>query len=188
MSGPTVEGRPSLGSVVHGTIDPRNFSLGLVASSQSSLQNRKIFQHRHLAYVLEKVGECLYNTRLKPLQIETVDTPIPDCRDDGALHGLLLTWFDIFDSAFFGGGLRDLRDRIYLEHHGKDGIKLSATSRAYAYFDIEDLGKIVIDAEHELLFGARREEKIIASLLHEMLHVSWNSVGETCHKTGEIFK
>jgi hypothetical protein len=175
MSDPTVEGHPSAGSVIHSTIDPKNFSLGLTAAS---LQNRKFFQDRHLVDVLETVAKSNINTRLKPFQVQTLDTPIPDCqRDDKALHGLLMTWFDIYDSAFFGGGLRDLRDRIELQRHGDKGMETSGVNqRAIAYFQESGLGKIVINADYDKAVGATWEEKFLGSLLHEMLHVSWNSM------------
>jgi hypothetical protein len=170
MSDPAAEGRPSAGSVIHSTLDPKNFSLGL---SAANLQNRKFFQTRHLVDVLKIVAKSDITTRLTPFQIETLDTPIPDCqRDDKALHGLLMTWFDICDSAFFGGGLRDLRDRVELQHHGKGPMPVKGTPGAAAYFQPAGLGKIVINADIDKPAAVTLEEKLIGSLIHEMVHIS----------------
>jgi hypothetical protein len=52
---------------------------------------------------------------LRPYPVQILQKNVPDCRDNPAAIMLLLkTWFDIYNSAFFGGSLRPLRDQLRL--------------------------------------------------------------------------
>jgi hypothetical protein len=86
---------------IHPKIDPRNFSHDLVKDIPI---NR--FEEEHLSEVLinEAMSACTL-TNLQPHQIDTLRARIPNChRDDREIYRFLLTWFDIYNLAFFGGG------------------------------------------------------------------------------------
>lgn len=56
------------------------------------------------------------NDKLNQQQMQILRAPIPDCNDDPALvYRLVINWFDVFNSLFFGGGLRTLRDHVRVE-------------------------------------------------------------------------
>jgi hypothetical protein len=106
--------------------------------------------------------------KLQPYQLNTLYTPIPNCHnDDNAVWVVLMSWFDIFNAAFFGGGLQQIRDRIYMLHRGGNaGVLGRYTSPEVG----ETAGKIEIDVDYNLGEGLSVEEHHIGTLLHEMLH------------------
>lgn len=96
----------------HPSIDPTNFSQALVSHPQ-----KEVFDIYHLSSVLCTVATSPSLTKLKPHQIRTLHSPIPNSyNDDRIFAGIVKEWFHIFNSAFFGGGLLDLEERVFLRH------------------------------------------------------------------------
>jgi len=151
-----------IGSLKHDTLNAEHFSLELVAGSR-----RQRFYANNLSQVLCEIAKLETQTRfskLRPYQIKTIQSPIPSAQDDDInLKSILLIWFDIFNSAFFGGGVRDLRDRIKIVRRG--GVSFMAR-----FGEIGSNGRLQINMTIKPKIGTTDEEQHLASLLHEMLH------------------
>jgi hypothetical protein len=159
-------GRQS-GPIGHGTLNPKNLRQGLLL-----LPDNALFQEKHLQKILQ-LSAPDFLEKLQPWMLVTLNAPIPNCQnDDNAIWVLLLTWFDIFNAAFFGGGLQQIRDRIYMLHNGGNtGVAARYTSAEIG----ETAGKIEIDIDYnppDLGDGHTVEEHYVGTMLHEMLHVS----------------
>jgi hypothetical protein len=160
-------GRQS-GRIGHGTLDPKDLCRGLLP-----LPDNAIFPEKHLQKTLELAAPDMLE-RLQPYQLNTLYAPIPNCKnDDNAVWVVLMSWFDIFNAAFFGSGLQQIRDRIYMLHRGGNaGVLDRYTSPGVG----GEAGKIEIDIDYNLGEGLSKEEHHIGTLLHEMLHVSLGTV------------
>jgi hypothetical protein len=151
-----------IGSIKHNTLDADKFSLGLVADSK-----RQRFYADKISRVLCDVAELDTDKKFKKLryyEIKTLQAPIPSSQDsEFNLKNILLIWFDIFNSVFFGGGVRELRDRIK--------IVRSKGANYMALFDETGRnGRARINMSIKTKTGTSDEEQHITSLLHEMLH------------------
>jgi hypothetical protein len=157
----------------HPTINPNEFS-------QSLVRSRNKFECSHIAEIFTRTAaRANPQDKLNQQQMQTLRSPIPDCGDDRRLSKqLVVAWFDIFNSFFFGGGLRDLRDRINVDRgiYVPGGDPATAGDQ-YLYGQFEggapgSRGRLYIN--HDLLVrpGRRKEEQWVKTLCHEMTHVS----------------
>jgi hypothetical protein len=95
---------------VHPTLNPKRFSLDLATASPANN-----FEETHLAEILEIIARTDILQYLRPWQVMILKSVIWDCKGaDAEIKRFLLTWFDIFNSAFFGGSLKVLRDQLRL--------------------------------------------------------------------------
>jgi hypothetical protein len=151
-----------IGSIKHNTLDAEKFSYGLVADSK-----RQRFYANNLSRVLCDVAEVDTQNKFKKLrlhQIKTLQSPIPSSQDNEVkLKRILLIWFDIFNSSFFGGGVRDLRDRIEI-------VRRRKVSYMARFDETGKNGRMRMNMSIEPKIGRTYEEQHLASLLHEMLH------------------
>jgi len=121
---------------------------------------------------------------LRRHQIDTLHAPIPDCKDDQAnLEHLLITWFDIFNRAFFVEGLTFIRDQSFARRgltvrEGRDPRNLFG--RFVHRFGEPGMIEINLDVEPDSNFGGSPEEMHIGTLLHEMLHAFLDYCSCTC--------
>jgi hypothetical protein len=153
-----------IGSIKHNKLDAEKFSYGLVADSK-----RQRFYANNLSRVLGDVAEVDTQKKLeklRPHQIKTLQSPIPSSQDNEVkLQRILLIWFDIFNSVFFGGGVRDLRDRIEIVRR-----KRASYMARFGQGERGRNGRMQINMSINPKIGTTDEEQHLASLIHEMLH------------------
>jgi hypothetical protein len=83
---------------VHYRINPANVSHDLVVPPY-----RDRFTAVHLSETLQTIAKSDPFSKLKPHQLETLYSPIPNLNSNKkALLQLLKQWFNIFNSAFYG--------------------------------------------------------------------------------------
>jgi hypothetical protein len=147
----------------HPLIDPQKFSLCLASQPQ-----KETFDIYHLADILCKVANSNPFANLRPHQIKTLQSPIPDTDGyEGQMLAVFKEWFHIFNSAFFGGGLLDLVDHVELWHGGEAGeLVYGRYSRVS-----KEPGCLYINLDEKSgLENNSFEEHRIGTLLHEMVH------------------
>lgn len=153
----------------HPRINPNTFSQDLVRS-------RNAFECSHIAETFTITAAAANpQEKLNQLQIQTLRSPIPDCHDDPRrAMALIVAWFDIFNSLFFGGRLRDLRDRIRMDR----GFEARNAGSPYLFGQFEagshagSPGRLYINHNLSARPGTRTEEQWVKTLCHEMVHVS----------------
>jgi hypothetical protein len=147
---------------VHHKINPANVSHDLVAPPRNS------FTAIHLSETLQRIAKSDPFSKLKPYQLDILYSPIPNLHgNEKALIHFLRQWFDIFNSAFYDGALRTMRDRLYLvtDEAGSDkGIFWLHTPL--------DKSQIWIRKNYVPLSFEKitQEESFLGTLVHEMLH------------------
>lgn len=127
---------------VHPTLNPERFSLDL---AQASPPNS--FEEKHLAEVLEIIAGTDILQHLKPWQVKILKSFVWECKGkDAEIHRLLLTWFDIFNSAFFGGSLKLLRDHIIVE----EALPTTKLLGSFAFgLGRGSIGRLVVTNRHK---------------------------------------
>ena len=144
---------------VHPTIDPSRFSRDLASDTPAAR-----FKETHLVETLCTAASANVLRNLLPEQVQTLKASVPRCNgDERAILRMLKTWFDIFNAAFFGGGLKPLRENIRLGH--------DETREGHFHGCRGAVGRITImlNIERDEYTG-RIEHCYISTLLHEMLH------------------
>lgn len=171
----------SSASRVHPTLNPETLARDLASNTAPPPASRR-FEADHLSETLCAVARSNVLRRLLPGQIRTVRAKVPRCEgDEEAITSMLKTWFDIFNAAFFGGGLVPLRGNIRLGNCEGHRGNFHRSGR-------DDVGRINItlgehlDARYQELLPGRIEHDYIATLLHEMLHAFMYYYGCVCNK------
>jgi hypothetical protein len=155
---------------------PRHPTISINTFSQDLVRTRNSFECSHIAETFTITAAAANpQNKLNQLQIQTLTSPIPDCHDDPRFSKqLVVAWFDIFNSLVFGGGLRDLRDRINMER----GFDQRDAEDPFLYGQFSDgghadsPGRLYVNRELVVRRGQRREEQWVKTLCHEMTHVS----------------
>lgn len=158
----------STGRARHPTIDPQHLSETL-----ASLWDSASFFGEELENGLRNFAPLPLDNKLKASQLATLRAAIPRIgNDDVAMSAILVQWFDIFNSVYFGGGLTrtGLRSRIHLKRGLEDGRMLYGRywiRGDYLEINTKYRTSVIRDLERK---GISVEEVRIATLLHEMLH------------------
>jgi hypothetical protein len=107
---------------IHYHLDPANFSHSLVVPPI-----RHSFEAIHISETLQTIAKSDPFSRLKPYQFDILYAPLPPVYNDKiAIAAFVRQWFDIFNTAFFGGGLTELRDHVLLKDDFPDNPTVAA--------------------------------------------------------------
>lgn len=146
----------------HHIIDISNFSHSLVSQPYPDS-----FTVAHISEALQAFARLDIGSRLHPYQLDILFEPIPKLKEnEPALAQLIYTWYDIFDSAFYGGALRFMRNQWGMIK--QPGSKLYGWHNGQRNDKAEIWINIAKGPPPESLQTA--EEHFLCTLLHEMLH------------------